>query len=215
MQSEPVIAVIVDLVDSRTLEDRSAAQQDVERAFDSTADITALDPLRATVGDEFQVIYATLTDALLATTAATLALPPTVQIRLGIGRGQVRTIGTGGAGGPLQDGPGWWSARDAINETHRREDGRTAFLRSWYHDADDRHGTTERLVNAYFLSRDHVVSRLAPRARRIALGLVQGRTQAQIAADEGITPSAVSQSVQKSGVAALVEGLRVLGDGGR
>ena len=47
------------------------------------------------------------------------------------------------------------------------------------------------------------------------LGLVQGRTQAQIAADEGITPSAVSQSVQKSGVAALVEGLRVLGDGGR
>lgn len=214
MQSEPVIAVIVDLVDSRTLEDRSAAQKDVERAFDSTADITALDPLRATVGDEFQVIYATLTDALLATTAATLALPPTVQIRLGIGRGQVRTIGAGGAG-PLQDGPGWWSARDAINETHRREDGRTAFLRSWYHDADDRHGTTERLVNAYFLSRDHVVLRLAPRARRIALGLVQGRTQAQIAADEGITPSAVSQSVQKSGVAALVEGLRVLGDGGR
>ncbi|WP_027465352.1 SatD family protein [Curtobacterium sp. UNCCL17] len=214
MQSEPVIAVIVDLVDSRTLEDRSAAQQDVEHAFDSTADVTALDPLRATVGDEFQVIYGTLTDALVATTAATLALPQTVQIRLGIGRGQVRTIGTVGTG-PLQDGPGWWSARDAINETHRREDGRTAFLRSWYHDADDRHGTTERLVNAYFLSRDHVVSRLAPRARRIALGLVQGRTQAQIAADEGITPSAVSQSVQKSGVAALVEGLRVLGDGGR
>lgn len=214
MQSEPVIAVIVDLVDSRTLEDRSAAQQDVEHAFDSTPDVTALDPLHATVGDEFQVIYGTLTDALVATTAATLALPPTLQIRLGIGRGQVRMIGTGGAG-PLQDGPGWWSARDAINETHRREDGRTAFLRSWYHDADDRHGTTERLVNAYFLSRDHVVSRLAPRARRIALGLVQGRTQAQIAADEGITPSAVSQSVQKSGVAALVEGLRVLGDGGR
>lgn len=214
MQSEPVIAVIVDLVDSRTLEDRAAAQQDVEHAFDSTADVTALDPLRATVGDEFQVIYGTLTDALVATTAATLALPQTVQIRLGFGRGQVRTIGTSGAG-PLQDGPGWWSARDAINETHRREDGRTAFLRSWYHDADDRHGTTERLVNAYFLSRDHVVSRLAPRARRIALGLVQGRTQAQIAADEGITPSAVSQSVQKSGVAALVEGLRVLGDGAR
>jgi DNA-binding CsgD family transcriptional regulator len=70
-------------------------------------------------------------------------------------------------------------------------------------------------VNAYFLSRDHVVARLTPRARRIALGLVQGRTQAQIAAEEGITPSAVSQSVQKSGVAALVEGLRVLGDGGR
>lgn len=213
MQPEPVFAVIVDLVDSRTLADRSAAQHDVERAFDSTADVTALDPLRATVGDEFQVIYGTLTDALLATTAATLALPQTVQIRLGIGRGQVRTIGTGG--GPLQDGPGWWSARDAINETHRREDGRTAFLRSWYHDADDRHGTTERLVNAYFLGRDHVVSRLAPRARRIALGLVQGRTQAQIAADEGISPSAVSQTVQKSGVAAVVEGLRVLGDGGR
>jgi len=214
MQPEPVIAVIVDLVDSRTLADRSAAQHDVERAFDRTADVTALDPLHATVGDEFQVIYGTLTDALLATTAATLALPQTVQIRLGIGRGQVRTIGTGGSG-PLQDGPGWWSARDAINETHRREDGRTAFLRSWYHDADDRHGTTERLVNAYFLGRDHVVSRLAPRARRIALGLVQGRTQAQIAADEGISPSAVSQTVQKSGVAAVVEGLRVLGDGGR
>ena len=214
MQSEPVIAVIVDLVDSRALADREAAQHAVEHAFDRTADIRALDRLRATVGDEFQVIYATLPDALVATTAATLALPPAVQIRLGIGRGQVRTIGTGGTG-PLQDGPGWWSARDAINETHRREDARTAFLRSWYHDAEDRHGTTERLVNAWFLSRDHVVARLTPRARRIALGLVEGRTQAQIAADEGITPSAVSQSVQKSGVAAVVEGLRVLGDGGR
>ncbi|AOX67038.1 hypothetical protein BJK06_16105 [Curtobacterium sp. BH-2-1-1] len=214
MHSDPVIAVIVDLVDSRTLDDRAAAQRDVERAFDGTPAVEAVDPLRATVGDEFQVIYATLTDALVATTTAILALPPTVQIRFGIGRGTVQTIGTG-AVGPLQDGPGWWSARDAINETHRREDGRTAFLRAWYHDAEDRHGPTERLVNAYFLSRDHIVARLTPRARRIALGLVQGRTQAQIAADEGITPSAVSQSVQKSGVAALVEGLRVLGDGGR
>lgn len=209
MSDDPVYAVILDLVDSRTLDDRPAAQREVEQAFRETTDVTPVDPVHATVGDEFQVIYATLTDALVASTAAMLALPPTVQVRLGMGRGTVRTVGSG-TSGPLQDGPAWWSARDAINETHRREDGRTSFLRSWFHASDDRHGTEERLVNAYFLSRDHVVARLTPRARRIALGLVQGRTQAQIAATEGITPSAVSQSVQKSGVAAIVEGLRVL-----
>ncbi|WIE66421.1 SatD family protein [Curtobacterium sp. MCLR17_036] len=214
MSETSVFAVIVDLVDSRKLDDRAAAQHAVEAAFDRTADVDALDPLRATVGDEFQTVYATLADALVATTAAILALPPTVQVRLGIGRGPVRAIGDG-AVGPLQDGPGWWSARDAINETHRREDGRTPFLRSWYHDSEDRLGPTERLVDAWFLSRDHVLSRLTPRARRVALGLLQGRTQAQIAAAEGITPSAVSQSVQRSGVAAVVEGLRVLADGGR
>lgn len=214
MSPETVVAVIVDIVDSRGLSDRDEAQGEIERAFEGTPGVEPVDPLRATVGDEFQVIYATLSDALVATTSAVLALPSGVELRFGFGCGEVRSVGSRTAG-PVQDGPGWWSAREAIEEAHRREDGRSPFLRSWYVSADDRGGIEERVVNAYFLSRDHIVARMTARARRVTLGLLRGDTQTQIAEAEGVTPSAISQSVQKSGAIAVVEGLRALSPGGR
>lgn len=214
MSSDALVAVIIDIVDSRSLADRDEAQGEIERAFAALPGVVPLDPLRATVGDEFQVIYATLTDALIATTSAVLSLPAGLELRFGFGRGEVRAVESS-TGVPVQDGPGWWSAREAIQEAHRREDGRSAFLRSWYVSADDRGGAEERLANAYFLSRDHIVARMNARARRVALGLLRGETQSQIAAVEGVTPSAISQSVQKSGATAIVEGLRALGSGGR
>ncbi|ROQ40742.1 SatD family protein [Frondihabitans sp. PhB188] len=209
MDASSVIAVIGDIVNSRDMADRAGAQRLIEAAF-AESGVEAADPLQATVGDEFQVVYTALGDAVVATTAAMLGLPAGLELRFGLGAGLVRPIGEGGRG-PLQDGPGWWSARDAINESHRREDAKNPSLRSWFVSSTDPGGPEERLVNSYFLARDQIVSRMNARARRVALGVLHGSTQAEIARVEGVTQSAVSQSLQSSGAMALVDGLRLLG----
>jgi DNA-binding CsgD family transcriptional regulator len=55
-----------------------------------------------------------------------------------------------------------------------------------------------------------VVHRMKARERRLAAGLLQGRTQAELASQEGISQSAVSQSLQRSGASALRAGLDAL-----
>lgn len=209
MAEESVIAVIGDLVNSREIEDRVGAQRDVEKAF-TTFGVSPQDPLQATVGDEFQVVYSTLADAVVATTTAMLALPPGLELRFGLGSGARRSIGVGHHG-PLQDGPAWWSARDAIDEAHRREDAKNPSLRSWFLSSTHPGEWEERLVNSYFLARDQIVSRMNARGRRVAVGALRGDTQAEIARAEGITQSAVSQALQSSGAMALIDGLRTIG----
>jgi hypothetical protein len=51
--------------------------------------------------------------------------------------------------------------------------------------------------------RDSIVDRMNGRQRRLLWGLLLGRTQAQLADDEGITQGAVSQSLHRSGARAI------------
>jgi DNA-binding CsgD family transcriptional regulator len=48
------------------------------------------------------------------------------------------------------------------------------------------------------------VSRLDARQRRLVLGILRGTTQKELAAAEGISPSAVSQSLQRAGAFAIL-----------
>ncbi|RFA20786.1 SatD family protein [Subtercola boreus] len=210
------VAVILDLVDSRAIPERSSMQVRIEEALNAVNDRTRpVEPLAATVGDEFQAVYATVADALEATLVARLSMPEPVDCRFGIGRGEIRSVGTG-LTGIIQDGPGWWSAREAIDEAHQRADTRVPSLRSWFRDAEP--GTAagtavlEASVNAYLLSRDHVVSQMSGRERRLALGTWLGRSQASMAKAEQISQSAVSQSIRRSGVTALQAGIQSLRD---
>lgn len=207
------IAVILDIVDSRQLADRSRVQADLERAFAVVDERTApVEPLTATVGDEFQAVYANLSDALEATLLARLAMPDAVDCRFGIGAGDIRPVGTGMTG-ILQDGTAWWAAREAIDEAHRRADTRVPSLRSWYRSsAGD--ASAMATVNAYLLSRDHLVSAMGARERRLALGTWLGRSQAALAVEEQISQSAVSQSLRRSGVTALQAGMQQLREAG-
>jgi hypothetical protein len=196
-------AVIVDIVDSKKLVDRPAAQAAIEGAFAGVDELIARDvpssstePLVATVGDEFQAVYPTLGSALEATLAARLALPEGIDCRFGIGWGELREVGRG-TRGAVQDGSAWWLARAAIEEAHDREDSRTPTLRSWF--ATDGDVRLASAVNAYLLTRDHLVSAMSPRARRLTYGTMQGRLQAELADAEGISQGAVSQSLRRSG----------------
>ncbi|QWT23451.1 SatD family protein [Subtercola sp. PAMC28395] len=207
MSSHLQVAVVIDLVKSRQIAERRSAQVQIETAFALVNSLVIpVQPLEATVGDEFQAVYESVPAALEATLLARLALPAGIDCRFGMASGDLWSVGSG-ATGPLQDGPGWWLAREAINEAHVREDARTPSLRSWYRSDDAKY--PEAVVNAHLLVRDHVVGGMSDRARRITLGTFRGQSQAELAASEHISQSAVSQSLRRSGGASLVSSLEL------
>ncbi|MFB2584022.1 SatD family protein [Herbiconiux liukaitaii] len=191
-------AVIVDIVGSRKLVDRPTVQAGILGGFDEVNELIGHgEPLRATVGDEFQAVYPSLGSALEATLAARLSLPDGVDCRFGLGLGEVQAVGEG-ATGVIQDGSGWWRAREAIDEAHEREDSRTPSLRGWLRGGPD-DTVLEATVNAYLLARDHVVGSMNERARRLTFGTMCGRLQSELAELEGISQGAVSQALRRSG----------------
>ncbi|WP_413775474.1 SatD family protein [Paenarthrobacter sp. PAE-2] len=199
-----VIALIVDIVESRKLKDRVGAQRSIRTTFEDALRVhRPLRPLWPTVGDEFQAIFPTLGHALLATTQVRLSLPDDVDCRFGLGRGETVDVDEQ-APGAIQDGSAWWNARRAIEETHRREHGGEPYLRSWFISNTPREVSAMALVNSFLLLRDASISSMRPRDRRLTAGSLYGYTQSELAEQEQITQSAVSQSLRRSGGAALV-----------
>lgn len=203
--------LIGDIVDSREAPDRAALHHGVEAALRVVeAAVPSLDGLRVTVGDEFQGSYASLGDAVDAALRVRLALLPAVDTRIGIGRGTVTTLD---ADRGIEDGPGWWAARaavDAAEEAAARP--ATRHLRTVYRVAPEHLGTgvvhdvaTVDAVNAALLCRDHLVGSCSDRSIRLLRGLMQPHTtQGELAALEGISPSAVSQRVRADGLGAVL-----------
>jgi hypothetical protein len=192
-----VYTVIGDLVGSRTVPDRTAVQQALQDAVTAVNHaVPVAQPFEPTVGDEYQGACHRLPDAVLAALLVRLQLLPLVDVRCGIGFGSV-TVHDADRTPLLQDGPGWWAARDAIESL----DGRRDTLRTWFAGPDD------GLVNAYLLCRDSLVDRLNERGLRILRLALLGHPQKEIAELEGIWPSAVSQQFTRT-VGALVESAR-------
>ena len=211
MSTQHATAVIVDISKSRSHADRSALQSTIQDAFGRVNEILpATQPLEPTFGDEFQAVYPDVASALRATLLARLFLPEGVDCRFGLGEGELRTVGAGVAGA-VQDGSAWWSARKAIDDARRQQYSKLGFVRTWFR-RDEPGDASEALVNAYLLSRDQIVSTMTPRSRRLLLGQLLGSTQAQLAATEGITQSAVSQNLSRSGANALAAGEALLRD---
>ncbi|TAM67739.1 MAG: hypothetical protein EPN48_14080 [Microbacteriaceae bacterium] len=202
MQNEP-IALIIDIVRSRELKDRAAAQAAVLQTFGAaTAERSIRQALWPTVGDEFQAVFADITQALRATAIVRLTLPIEVDCRFGFGQGEIQEIEQA-ATGSIQDGSAWWRARAAIEEAHRREDKSNPYLRGWFV-SGRASGGADSIVNSFLLMRDKVITDMRPRERRLTAGVLLGRAQSALAAMEGITQSAVSQNLRKSGGAALL-----------
>ncbi|TQJ32440.1 SatD family protein [Microbacterium sp. SLBN-146] len=211
------VAVLADIVGSRRLPDRAAAQStldgaiaQVEREFPDL-----VRPLRPTVGDEQQALYPDLDSAMAALLLLQLTLPEGLECRFGIGVGDVLTVPA--AGGSIPEGPGWWAARDAIEMVHSLQKRTAPRARTWVVAAerDDAHmERTTRLANAYLLARDEIVGSMSARARRLTYGRCRGIAQRDLAESEGITQSAVSQALAVAGAASLIQGFLEL-TGGR
>ncbi len=210
--------VIGDLVGSRSAPNRRALHRAVERALVSAnAAVPAVTELRITVGDEFQGAYATLGAAIEAALRVRLELLPGADVRVGIGRGPVQLLD---AERGLEDGPGWWAARAAIESVEQAAArAATRHLRTAYRPAPDGgdEDSTGRssgadaavvdanAVNAALLCRDHLVGSLSDRSVRLLRGLMDPHTtQSELASLEGISASAVSQRVRADGIGAVL-----------
>jgi hypothetical protein len=186
----------------------------------ANADLRPLVPLRITVGDEFQGCFTSLGEALHATLWLRLHLAPVADLRQGVGWGSVQVL----AQSPrVEDGPGWWAAREAI-EWVKAEAGRaalrgvrTAYRRAQEEGVEDRTGskTVSRPgsgtggpdpdpINAALFCRDQMVGSVSPRSVRLLRGMLAGRSQVQLAEEEAISASAVSQRVRSDGLGVIV-----------
>lgn len=202
--------LIGDVVGSRTSSDRTRLHVTLSEVLALANDLLdPLVPLRVTVGDEFQGCFATVGAAVHASLWLRLHLLPEADLRHGIGWGEVAVL----AEEPrVEDGPAWWAARDAIEEV-KAEAARpaTRLLRTAYHRASGDGGDTgpdPRPVNAALMCRDHVVGSVAGksegRALRLLRGTIDGRSQAELAEQEGISASAVSQRIRNDGLAVVL-----------
>ncbi|MCW2835734.1 MAG: hypothetical protein JWN68_3687 [Nocardioides sp.] len=204
------ITLLGDLIGSRASVDRRALHTRFEQALEevNTA-FSPLTPMRMQVGDEYQAVFATLGDALSASLLVRLALLPDHDIRHGIGRGAVEVL----AEDPrIEDGPGWWAARRAIERAAGAEGGPASrSLRTAYVAHDAGSATDEASVNAALLLRDERVTSLSERSLSVLRGLLSGQSQRDLAEVLGISPSAVSQRVRADGLGALVAAHELMG----
>lgn len=202
----PAVVLIGDLVGSRRSRDRSALHGRLGRALERANRMHGGE-LRITAGDEYQGRFDTVGDALRATLTLRLALLRDADVRHGIGCGDVESLDD-----RVEDGPGWWAARDAIEAAARAERrAATRSLRTAYRLAPDTTGPAAAAVNAALLGRDELVGRLSGRGVSVLRGLLAGRTQAELATDEGVSASAISQRVRNDGIGVLLAMDRGLG----
>lgn len=186
--------MIGDVIGSRQAADRQALHRRLDRALTDTG-------LAFTVGDEFQGSYSTVGAAIDAALRVRLAVAPDIDVRFGIGWGAVTVLD---AESGIQDGPGWWAARDAIEWTAsaQRQPG-LALVRTAYR-SQGAAGPDPDAINAALMCRDHLLGSLDDRSIRIVRGLLTEQAKKDIAQAEGISASAVSQRAGRDGLDLVV-----------
>jgi hypothetical protein len=201
------VALIGDLVESRKVIDRQALHDHLERVLTVVNKASPVhDPAVITLGDEFQGVYDTLGDALRAAFRIRFLLHP-VDVRFGVGRGNVTTLDTGRG---IHDGPAYWNARDAIEKAkHRATRAQTRTSRTAYVSPEDPAGHADA-VQAALDCLDFMIGSMSEASRSILGGLMEGRTQQEIATSHGISPSAVSQQVRNNGLGVALEVMQTL-----
>jgi len=192
--------LIGDVVGSRSVADRAGVHRLMNQALRDVA-TGAIDPPAFTVGDEFQGAFSSVGLAIDAALSLRLAVAPEIDVRFGLGWGGVTMLDeTAG----IQDGPGWWAAREAIEwtATAQRQPG-LALVRTSFRVAGEARADVDA-INAALICRDHLLGSLDDRSTRIVKALLRNRTKKDIATTEGISPSAVSQRAGRDGLDLVV-----------
>jgi SatD family protein len=201
-QSTVLATLIGDVVRSRSAADRSVLHEQLAAVLaEANTRLRPVVPLRITVGDEFQGCFATVGEAVHASLWLRLHLAG-AQLRHGVGWGRVAVL----ADEPrVEDGPGWWAARDAIEgvKSDAAKAG-TKLLRTAYRPADETDGPDPGAVNAALMCRDQMIGSVSERSLRLLRGAIDGRSQAELAAEEGVSASAVSQRMRKDGLVVIL-----------
>lgn len=199
------VSLLGDLVASRSTEREQVHEVLLAAIAATNRLVPALDPLRVTVGDEVQGVYATLGGALRAALHLRNELFGTADMRFGIGGGDVRIIDKKRG---IQDGSAWWLAREAIDFAEELA-GQPGYAGVRTAIRDERSvvlppaDAMVRLVDAH-------ISGLREGARRSLIGLLKGLDNAEVAQSEGISQSANSQRVQNNDLRVLADTITAL-----
>jgi hypothetical protein len=197
--ASPVAALIGDMVGSRQAPDRIELQRQMERVLSDVNRVIGGEPT-FTIGDEFQARYPTVGDAIEASIQLHLRSLGVIRLRIGIGWGEL--IAEDPARSPFgQDGPCWWRARDAIEVVDRSSQGKAQELRTAVRTAT----SLDPLLNGYLVLRDTLLSGLDEVDARIAVGLLDGLNQTELADRLGLNKSSVSRRANTHGILALIE----------
>lgn len=205
-----VATLIGDIVGSRLHDFPAGLHHRLHTALDRTNELfEPAQRLEITVGDEFQGCFAKVADAVRASLLIRLLLVTDEEgadSRYGLGWGRV-TVFDANRSPVSQDGPGWWAARAAIERAAGlKKSPRTSFVRTCFSSSpDDEVGAArcDASIEAFLLCRDAAVGHMTKRQRELLLGAMLGHSQDELAHLEGITQSAVSQTLARSGATAI------------
>lgn len=206
------VAVLGDVVASRRHPDPDRRRDRVEEAISVANErFEPIQPLTPTIGDEFQGLFVDLVSALDATLMVRLTLLGEVDVRFGIGSGELFAFDPGRA--PFeQDGPAWWSAREAVDLVRELPQGqeRPRGVRTRWVEAESARPFEVAAVNAFLQCRDELVAAMDPRDAAAMLGLLADEPLTRIAEAEGVSPSALSQRAIRGGLYAIRRAQREL-----
>lgn len=210
----PLAALLGDVIGSRSADDRQALHDTLTAALRAiSAEVETVDDIQVTAGDEFQGTFRSVGEAVYAALLLRLHLHPEVDIRVGVGWGEVTVLDPAQG---TQDGPAWWAARAAIEWVEQKqatagwESVRTAYRRA----EGVGTGPSPEAVTAALLCQDHLIGLMDQRSRHILNGLLHGRTQVSLAEELGLTRQAVNQRRKHDGLAvatAAAQSLRAAG----
>ncbi len=203
------LALIGDLVGSKEFPDRELLQEELLKALDRVnSHSRPIRELQITIGDEFQGTFSTIAEGLDASLQIRLELRAMVDVRFGLGWGEVYTHSPRESAYG-EDGPAWWTARAALDRLHEME-GRSAWPAGWRTHLKSHDSLHEGILNAYLMCRDEIVHGMDEIDARMTLGLIRGATQAEIGNKLSVTQGAVSQRQRRKGSFALLRSNNVL-----
>jgi hypothetical protein len=201
------VLVIGDVVASRQLPEQRRLLAGLAHAVAELTDARSAAP---TTGDEFQAVYPDLPTAIRSLAGLRLRLldePPAdapVELRIGLGVGEVVGGPPADAAAPGQSGPGWWHARAALDHV-------TTPRRAWPPVRWWVEGEGELApYRAVLIALDTIASRFDATDVSLARGLLVGRTARQLADDQGITPQSVAGRLHDHGVYGWIRTLETL-----
>lgn len=194
-QPLPFLAALIgDMVGSRRSPDRAELQREMERVLEAV-DRRLGGNATFTIGDEFQAAFPTLEQAFEASLQLHLRAGGLTRLRIGIGWGELTT--TDPERFPFgQDGPCWWRARAAIESL----DGPRLRVRT----AVRTETPIDALANGYLVLRDSILGDLDDTDLVVAVGLLDGLSQTEIAGRLGVNKSSVSRRAGSHGILALM-----------
>jgi hypothetical protein len=203
--SQRAVALLGDVVASRRHADPDVRRERVAAALSLANErLETIQPLTPTIGDEFQGLFSDVVSALDATLVVRSALLGEVDVRFGIGSGELFEYDPARA--PFeQDGPAWWAAREAVDlvrelsQRHEQPRG----LRTRWVDAGADPPLAVAAANAFLLCRDELVAAMDPRDAAAMLGLLADEPLTKIAEAEGVSVSALSQRAIRGGLYAI------------